>query len=479
MTVVNTRGTAPSYLTEGRADFPAGFVWGAATASYQIEGAAAADGRGPSIWDTFSHTPGKVAGGDTGDAACDHYHRYPGDVRLMAELGLHAYRFSVAWPRIQATGSGPANPAGLAFYDRLVDELLAAGITPYATLYHWDLPQALQDAGGWAERGTAFRFAEYAELVHARLGDRVRNWATLNEPWVSAFLGYASGVHAPGVQDPAASFRAAHHLLLGHGLAARALRAAGAEEITLVINSSPVVTPAQVHDPGAPVTEADAEAVRRVDALLTRQFLDPALRGHYPAEVLEIVERHGGTAHILDGDLETIHQPIDLVGINYYNPCVVEAGPGEPANPAWPGTEDVRFGPAEAPVTAMGWPIVPTGLSRLLLRLAADYPEIGLIVTENGAAFDDAVGDDGRVRDADRIAYLDGHLRAVHAALEGGADLRGYIVWSLLDNFEWAEGYRRRFGIVHVDFETQRRTPKDSALWYRDVIQRNGVRGPE
>ncbi|GGL02938.1 GH1 family beta-glucosidase [Planomonospora parontospora] len=475
MTVVNARGTAPSLLTGGRADFPAGFVWGAATASYQIEGAAAEDGRGRSIWDAFSHTPGKVAGGDTGDVACDHYHRYAEDVRLMAELGLHAYRFSVAWPRIQADGTGPANPLGLAFYDRLVDELLAAGITPYTTLYHWDLPQALQERGGWADRDTAYRFAEYAELVHARLGDRVGHWTTLNEPWVSAFLGYASGVHAPGEQDPAAAFRAAHHLLLGHGLAARALRAAGAREISLVVNSAPVLTPAQVADPSAPVAEADAEAVRRVDALLTRQFLDPALRGEYPAEVLEIVERHGGLAHLADGDLEVIRQPIDLVGINYYNPCVVESGPGEPANPAWPGTEDVRFCPAEGPLTAMGWPIVPTGLSRLLLRLAADYPEVGLIVTENGAAFDDTVEEDGRVRDTRRTAYLDGHLRAVHAAIEGGADLRGYIVWSLLDNFEWAEGYRRRFGIVHVDFDTQRRTLKDSALWYRDVIQRNGV----
>ncbi|SEN14954.1 GH1 family beta-glucosidase [Nonomuraea pusilla] len=453
--------------------FPENFVWGAATASYQIEGAVKEDGRGQSIWDTFSHTAGKVAGGDTGDVACDHYHRYHDDVRLMRELELGAYRFSISWPRVQPDGSGPVNPRGLAFYDRLVDELLAAGITPYVTLYHWDLPQALEDAGGWAERDTAYRFAEYAEAVHAALGDRVRDWATLNEPWVAAYLGYGSGVHAPGRRDPAAALRAAHHLLLGHGLAARRLRDAGAESLMLVVNSAPVLTPAQVNDPSAVPGAADAAAAHRVDALLTRQFLDPAVHGTYPEEVLEAAERNGGAAHILDGDLELINAPIDLIGVNYYNPCVVEAGPGEPADAAWPGSEDVRFRAADAPTTAMGWPIVPDGLSRLLLRLSEDY-RLPLMVTENGAAFDDVV-EDGHVHDDDRVSYLEGHLREACRAVEAGADLRGYLVWSLLDNFEWAEGYRRRFGIVHVDYATQARVPKDSALWYRDVIRRNGL----
>ncbi|MGV9775140.1 GH1 family beta-glucosidase [Streptosporangium sp. NPDC003464] len=473
MTVVGIRGAV---LTEGRADFPRGFVWGAATASYQIEGAVKEDGRLPSIWDTFSGTPGKVAGGDTGDVACEHYFHYADDVRLMSELGLGAYRFSVAWPRVQPDGTGRINPRGLDFYSRLVDRLLEAGITPYATLYHWDLPQALEDAGGWPERDTAHRFADYARAVHGRLGDRVQHWTTLNEPWVAAFLGYGNGVHAPGRRDPAAALRAAHHLLLGHGLAAQVLRAGGAEEIMLVLNLAPVITPAQVNDPAAVPSPADAEAVRRIDALLTRQFLDPALRGEYPAELLAIAERNGGLAHIRDGDLGTVNQPIETIGINYYNPCVVESGPGEAADAAWPGSEDVRFRTVDVPVTAMGWPIVPNGLSRLLLRLADDYPGVGLVVTENGAAFDDVV-EDGRVHDAGRTGYLDGHLRAVHAAIAEGADVRGYLVWSLLDNFEWAEGYRRRFGIVHVDFATQRRLLKDSALWYREVIKRNGLLG--
>jgi beta-glucosidase len=474
MTVVSTRGAT---LTEGRADFPAGFVWGAATASYQIEGAAKEDGRGPSIWDTFSSTPGKVAGGDTGEVACDHYFRYADDVRLMSDLDLAAYRFSVAWPRVQARGTGPVNSRGLDFYSRLVDRLLEAGITPYVTLYHWDLPQALEDAGGWPERDTAYHFADYARAVHARLGDRVQHWTTLNEPWVAAFLGYGNGVHAPGRREPAAAFRAAHHLLLGHGLAAQAMREAGAEEIGLALNLSPVITPAQVGDPAAVPSPQDAEAVSRIDALLTRQFLDPALRGEYPEELLAVIARNGGLAHIRDDDLKIINQPIEVIGINYYNPCVVESGPGQAADEAWPGSEDIRFCPVDdVPATAMGWPIVPNGLSRLLVRLADDYPEAGLIITENGAAFDDVV-EDGRVHDTGRTGYLDHHLRAVHAAIADGADVRGYLVWSLLDNFEWAYGYGRRFGIVHVDFDTQQRLFKDSALWYREVIKQNGLRG--
>ncbi|WP_433214526.1 GH1 family beta-glucosidase [Microtetraspora malaysiensis] len=447
----------------GRPAFPDGFVWGAATAAYQIEGAWDEDGRGCSIWDSFSRVPGKVADGHTGDVACDHYHRYSEDVRLMAGLGLAAYRFSVAWPRVRPTGSGPVNPHGLDFYDRLVDDLLAHGIAPYPTLYHWDLPQALEDCGGWTSRDVAYRFADYAVAVHDRLGDRIRTWTTLNEPWVAAFLGYGSGVHAPGRQSPAAAFRAAHHLLLGHGLAASALRTAGAAEIALTLNLAPVIGPGDA-----------APAIATVDGLLNRQFLDPALRGSYPGDVLEIAARHGGLDHIRDGDLEIIRQPLELLGINYYNPSFVSSAPGEPANPAFPGTEGVRFDPPAGPTTAMDWPIDPAGLESLLLRLSRDYPEVGLLVTENGAAFDDVV-QDGRVSDPERVGYLDAHLRAAHAAISAGADLRGYLVWSLLDNFEWAYGYHKRFGIVYVDFATQRRIPKESALWYREVIGRNGL----
>ncbi|MBB2908869.1 beta-galactosidase [Streptosporangium becharense] len=455
--------------------FPDGFVWGAATAAYQVEGATREDGRGVSIWDTFCRTPGRVAGGHTGDVACDHYRRHADDVRLMAELGLGAYRFSVAWPRVQPSGSGAVNAAGLDFYDRLVDELLAADVVPYVTLYHWDLPQELEDRGGWAERDTAHRFADYARIVHRRLGDRVGTWVTVNEPWVAAFLGYGMGVHAPGRTSAADAFRASHHLLLAHGLGARVLRDGGARQIALTLNLAPVMTPGQVGDPDLTPSAADAEAVDRVDCLLNRQFLDPALRGEYPEPVLAIVERTAGLGHVRDGDLATINQPVDLLGINYYTPCVVRAEPGEPPNPAYPGTEDVMFSGAHAPTTAMGWPIVPTGLSRLLVRLSRDYPEVGLLVTENGAAFDDVVTGD-RVHDPDRTAFFDNHLRAAHEAIEAGADLRGFLAWSLMDNFEWGEGYRKRFGLVHVDFETQRRLPKDSALWYREVIRCNGLR---
>ncbi|WP_214415217.1 GH1 family beta-glucosidase [Sphaerisporangium fuscum] len=467
--------TAPIIAPGGQpVSFPEGFVWGAATAAYQIEGATGEDGRGPSIWDTFSRTQGAIADGYTGDTACDHYHRYAGDVRLMKDLGLRAYRFSIAWPRVRPQGAGPVNTAGLDFYERLVDELLAADVSPYVTLYHWDLPQALEDLGGWTNRDTAQRFAEYAQIVHDRLGDRVKTWMTVNEPWVVAFLGYGMDLHAPARNSPADAFRAAHHMLLAHGLATRVLREAGASEIALTLNLAPVVTPGQMNDPDLVLSPEDAEAVERVDCLINRQFLDPALRGRYPAPLLRIVDRVAGLDHIRDGDLAAINQPIDLLGINYYSPCVVRSGPGRPANPAYPGSEDIEFAGAHAPTTASGWPIVPTGLTQLMGRLTRDHPEVGLLVTENGAAFDDVVTGE-RVHDADRTAFLEGHLRAAYAAIEAGADLRGYLVWSLLDNFEWAEGYTRRFGIVHVDFTTQRRLLKDSALWYRDVIRRNGL----
>ncbi|GAA2712787.1 GH1 family beta-glucosidase [Micromonospora olivasterospora] len=448
--------------------FPDGFVWGAATAAYQIEGAARDDGRGPSIWDTFSRTPGRVFAGHTGDVACDHYHRYADDVALMAELGLRAYRFSIAWPRIQPDGTGPVNPRGLDFYDRLTDALLARGIDPVVTLYHWDLPQALGDRGGWTARETAEHFATYATAVYARLGDRVRTWTTLNEPWCSAYLGYGSGVHAPGESGAGAAFTAVHHLLLAHGLAARALRAAGAEVVGITLN------PADVR-PADQDSAADAAAVRLVDGLQNRVFLDPLTGAGYPDDVLEHVSRLVEPTFVRDGDEKTIAAPIDLLGINYYTPTYVAGRPDGSGDAAFPGTERaVEFLPPAGPLTDMGWMVEPAGLTRLLVRIATDYPGLPMLITENGAAFPDAPGAEG-VDDADRIAYLDGHLRAAHEAIARGVDLRGYLVWSLLDNFEWAEGYRKRFGIVHVDYLTQRRTPKSSARWYQEVISRNGL----
>ncbi len=431
--------------------FPEGFLWGAATAAYQIEGAAREDGRVPSIWDTFSHTPGKVRDGHTGDVACDHYHRYAEDVALMRELGLRAYRFSIAWPRF--------GTPGFDFYDRLLDELLEAGITPVATLYHWDLPQSLQDRGGWLDRDTAYRFAEYAAGAYERLGDRVATWTTLNEPWVSAFVGHGSGRHAPGVSDPAAAFTAAHHLMLAHGLAVQALRAAGAGSVSITLNLAPIL--------------GDEEPARLVDGLCNRIFLDPLLRGVYPEDVLAHLRRF--TDVKLD-DLETIHQPIDVLGVNYYSPKHVRTDPEAPGDREHPGTEGIAFPKPEGPVTAMGWGINPECLESLLVRLSREYPGTPLLITENGAAFADTVTGDDRVHDTDRVAFLDAHVRAAHAAIAQGADLRGYFVWSLLDNFEWAHGYHKRFGLVYVDYATQRRIRKDSFHWYRDVIAANGLR---
>ncbi|GAA3214095.1 GH1 family beta-glucosidase [Nonomuraea helvata] len=445
--------------------FPEGFVWGVSTSAFQIEGATSADGRGPSIWDGFSADRAE---------ACDHYHRHAEDVRLMKDLGMAAYRFSVSWPRVLPEGSGKANEAGLDFYDRLVDELLAAGITPYATLYHWDLPQALEKVGGWPSRDTARHFADYAAAVHDRLGDRVDTWFTLNEPWVAAFLGYGSGVHAPGRKSAPDAFRSAHHMLLAHGLAAQALRSAGATRVGPVLNISPVMTPAQVSDLDRELSEEDAEAVARIDMLANRQFLEPMLRGTYPAELLPVIERHGGLDHIRDGDLDTIAQPVDLLGVNYYTPLVVQAQPSETADPAFPGSEGVLFCTVPTAVTAMGWPIVPNCLSLLLGRLSREYPGLDLMVTENGADFVDTVTGDG-IHDVDRISFIEEHLRALSSAVADGARVRGYLVWTLLDNLEWSDGYQRKFGLVHVDFATQRRRLKDSALWYRDVIRRNGL----
>jgi beta-glucosidase len=451
--------------------FPDGFVWGAATASYQIEGAAQEDGRGPSIWDTFSRTPGKVFAGHTGDVACDHYHRYPEDVALMADLGLRSYRYSIAWPRIQPDGTGPVNTRGLDFYDRLTDELLAKGIDPVVTLYHWDLPQTLEDRGGWASRETAEAFAEYARIVHARLGDRVGTFTTLNEPWCSAYLGYGSGRHAPGKQDPAAAFAAVHHLLLGHGLAARALREAGARNVSITLNPSVVF-------PVDPDSAADQAAVRLLDGLSNRIFLDPLLKGQYPVDMLQHMAQFTDLSYIQDGDLAIIKAPIDVLGINFYQPSYVSATPGAPGTLDQPGSYGVATRPPTGPVTDMNWTIEPSGLTHLLERIHRDYPGTAMMITENGAAYPEGPSADGEVHDGRRIEYLDGHLRACHDALAAGVDLRGYFVWSLMDNFEWAEGYTKRFGIVHVDYSTQKRVLKDSAKWYREVIRRNGVAAP-
>ncbi|CAL9589587.1 GH1 family beta-glucosidase [Streptomyces sp. enrichment culture] len=451
--------------------FPAGFRWGTATAAYQIEGAATEDGRTPSIWDTFSRVPGKVRNGDTGDIAADHYHRMPEDVALMRELGVTDYRFSVSWSRVQPTGRGPAVRKGLDFYRRLVDELRAADIRPVATLYHWDLPQELEDAGGWPHRDTAERFAEYAGLVADALGDGVATWTTLNEPWCAAFLGYASGVHAPGRTDPAASLRAAHHFNLGHGLAVRALRAAlpRSAEVSLTLNLHAV----------RPLTgsEADRDAARRIDALGNRVFLDPVFHGRLPEDLVADTAALTDWSCVRDGDLEVAATPVDSLGINYYSPTVVAAGTHEGPSP-WPGAEGhVRFEPAPGPRTAMDWPVDADGLYELLTRLRDELPRIPLVITENGAAYDDYADPSGAVHDPERVAYLRQHLAAVHRAIEDGADVRGYFLWSLLDNFEWAYGYSKRFGIVHVDFASQRRTPKDSARWYADVIARGGLPG--
>jgi beta-glucosidase len=455
--------------------FPPGFLWGVATAAYQVEGAATEDGRTSSIWDTFSHTPGRVVDGDTGDVACDHYHRYRGDVALMAQLGLNSYRMSLSWSRIQPGGQGPVNQAGLDFYQRLVDELLDNNITPWITLYHWDLPQPLEDAGGWPVRDTANRFAEYAALAHEALGDRVKYWTTLNEPWCSAFLGYGSGDHAPGRTEPARSVPAAHHLMLGHGLAVQAMRSQRSDsELGITLNLYAV----------SPFTDSpeDADAARRIDGLANRIFLDPILRGRYPNDVIQDLSRLSDFSFIRDGDMATLSTPLDVLGVNYYSRHVVGgAGPAGPAPEfwatpsSWPGSQDVQFHTRGFPVTAMGWEIDAPGLLETLIRVHDEYTDLPLYVTENGAAFDDKFGPDGSVDDPDRVAFIDAHLRACHQAIGAGVPLRGYFAWSLLDNFEWAWGYSRRFGMIYVDYPTQRRTPKASARWYAEVTRRNGL----
>ncbi|MEV6006373.1 GH1 family beta-glucosidase [Streptomyces sp. NPDC051976] len=433
---------------------PPDFVWGAATAAYQIEGAVDEDGRAPSIWDTFSHTPGKVADGDTGDVACDHYHRWPEDLELMRALGVDSYRFSVAWPRVIPQGSGAVNAAGIGFYDRLVDALLEAGITPNATLYHWDLPQAQQDRGGWPERETAERFGEYAAVVAEALGDRVKDWATLNEPLCSAWIGHLEGTMAPGLTDLTAAVRASYHLHVGHGLAVQALRAAHSDLRVGIVNNLSPCEPATDR-------EADIAAARRADGHTNRWWLDPIHGRGYPQDMVEL---YGVDLPIRDGDLESIAAPLDWLGLNYYFRNVITDDPKGPA----PYAKSVYLPGVRR--TAMDWEVNADGLEQLLVRLSEEYGASRILVTENGSAYRDTVGADGQVDDPERTAYLEEHLAACARAIRQGVPLAGYYAWSLLDNFEWAYGYDKRFGLVHVDYPTQKRTIKGSGRRYADII---------
>jgi len=459
--------------------FPPGFLFGAATASYQIEGGAAADGRGPSIWDTFSHAPGNVANGDTGDNACRHYEMVDADLELMRELGLEAYRFSIAWPRIQPDASREPNRRGLAFYDRLVDGLLARGIRPSLTLNHWDIPQWVEDAGGWPARDTIHRFVDYATIVAGCLGDRVPMWTTHNEPWVAAWLGYGAGIFAPGIADNRVAIAAHHHLLVAHGDAVTALRdlLPSSAEIGIVLNLMHCY-PASGHP-------ADVDAARLADGHLNRSFASPLFEGGYPTDLPGFSEGWADDALVRPDDLARIAAPIDFLGINTYQPRRIAAPERLPAlrsdglfgTPGgllafgMPIADVERF---DVPRTTMGWPIEPEGFEDLLVRAGTDW-KTPIYVTENGAAFDDCASPEGAVVDERRIAYLHGHLEAMARAMARGIDVRGYFVWSLFDNFEWASGYGKRFGIVYVDYPTGRRTPKSSARWYRDVVRRHAL----
>lgn len=445
--------------------FPEDFLWGVATSAHQIEGAFDAAGRGESIWDRFAATPGRIADGSDASVACDHYHRWRDDIGLLSWLGVGAYRFSVAWPRVVPDGQGAVNHAGLDFYDALVDGLLGAGISPFLTLYHWDLPQPLQDRGGWAARETAEAFTEYAGAVARRLGDRVRHWATHNEPWCVATLGHEEGNHAPGHRDPAEALRAAHHLLLSHGWAAETIRReVPGVDVGIVLN----LTPAW---PASP-SEADHDAARQFDGSFNRWYLDPLFRGRYPQDAVEDRVRRGhldgsGLAFVRPGDLEAIATPLDFLGVNYYSRAVVTRGAT--------GAPSAQRVVPEKELTDMGWEVFPAGLEHLLDRVHREYRPAAIYITENGAAFEDRPHLGGRIADPRRVDYLRDHLVAAQRALAGGVPLRGYFAWSLLDNFEWAYGYTKRFGLYHVDFASQKRTAKESAFWYRDAIAARAV----
>lgn len=470
--------------------FPPGFLWGAATSAYQVEGAAHEGGRKDSIWDAFSRVPGAVRDGDNGDIACDQYHRYPQDVALLKELNLGAYRFSTSWSRVRPDGvSGPhgINHAGLDYYSRLVDELLDAQIVPWVTLEHWDLPQALQEKGGWANRDVADLFTEFALTVHDALGDRVGVWTTLNEPWCQSFLSYTGGTHAPGLQSPELGLRAAHHLLLAHGQATQALRAGDPHANLGITLNFTVVDPVNPDEPG------DVDAARRIDAQFNRVFLDPLFRGAYPADLLADLDRIG-LGHVLedavhDGDLRTIATPIDTLGVNYYHGEAVSATPDPTPHPGasatsrqtsspYPDSAGIHWHTRDLPRTGIDWEVQPEGLERLLVRLHTEYTGpagVALYITENGAAYPDVIGEDGQVSDEPRVTFFREHLAAVLRAIDQGADVRGYLAWSFLDNFEWAWGYSQRFGIVYVDYETQQRIPKSSARWLAKVAAANAL----
>ncbi len=460
---------------------PDDFIWGTATAAYQIEGAVHEGGRGPSIWDVYSHTPGRTLGGDTGDIADDHYHLWRDDLRQVAELGVGAYRFSISWPRIQPSGTGPVNAEGVRFYSDLVDGLIAYGIRPVVTLYHWDLPQALEDQGGWANRETAYAFAEYARLVARALGNRVDLWTTLNEPYCSAYLGYASGVHAPGRTDPEAALRTVHHLNLAHGLAARAIREELGESARVSVTLN-----LHVIRPDDPSDADDLDAVRRIDALANRAFLGPMIEGAYPEDLLRDTAPTSDWSFVEPGDLGVTRAPLDVLGVNYYSTVRVRRVPldgtraaggdghGVSDHSPWIDADSVEFVPQPGPYTDMGWNIEPQGLTDLLVGLSRTYPTVPLMVTENGAAFPDVAASDGAIHDDQRVAYLREHVAALVRARQAGADVRGYFAWSLMDNFEWAQGYSKRFGLIYVDYQTQSRTWKDSAHWYHDLVRGNG-----
>jgi beta-glucosidase len=452
-----------------RLSFPEKFVWGVATSSYQIEGAAKEDGRGESIWDRFARVPGKIVDSGNGDVACDHYHLYREDVALMKRLGVRAYRFSIAWPRILPAGRGAVEPRGLDFYSRLVDALLEAGIEPYATLYHWDLPQVLENEGGWAVRTTAEAFVSFAEVVTRRLGDRVRNWITHNEPWCASILGYQRALHAPGIENWTTALEASHHLLLSHGWAVPVVRANVSDaKVGIAVNLNP-------GEPASP-SEADRDACRRFDGFFNRWFLDPLYGRGYPSDMIADYTADGhlppnGLSVLAAGDLEAIATPCDFLGINYYARTVVRSDRIPEAQNA-PRT--VHLAP-KSQWTEMGWEVWPKGLTDILVRVHQDYAPSRILVTENGASYSTPPGDDGRVPDVERIRYLQGHLVAAQRAIEAGVPLDGYFVWSLLDNFEWERGYTQRFGITWVDYATRQRIAKDSALWYAQVIAEGAV----
>jgi beta-glucosidase len=447
-----------SSRSRGGLSLPGGFIWGAATAAYQVEGAAREDGRGESIWDRFSHTPGKTHNGDTGDVAIDHYHRWKSDIDIMSELGLNAYRFSVAWPRILPNGRGQVNSKGLDFYDRLVDGLLERDIAPWLTLYHWDLPQVLEDAGGWRNRATVEAFAEYTDVLTRRLGDRVTNWITINEPWVAAFLGHMLGIHAPGLQDLGATLSAAHHLLLAHGRAVDVVRDSVRDaHVGITLNLTTIYPDSD--------SAADEQAAHAVDGQVNRWFLDPVFRGRYPEDMVRHLDIW--MPEIEPEDFSIISRPTDFLGVNYYSPFYVAHDPASPMG--------FRMTEREGEHTAVGWLVHPESLEALLVRVHDEYAPAEIYITENGAAFDDNPPVDGRVHDRQRTVYLHDHILAGLKSIDEDVPLKGYFLWSLFDNYEWSEGYDKRFGITYVDFSTMERTLKDSARWYADVTRSNSI----